>query len=444
MPRLKESLPQGRTLPAETWRARHRGILWLLAAHAGGLAIFGLLVGADPVHALVEGGILAVIALVAAAPALSQRARSVVAGFGLMSSSAILTHLSGGYVEAHFHFFVMLGIIFLYEDWVPFLLAIAYVAVHHGIAGTLDPSSVFNHPDAIAHPWRWALIHAAFILGLSAALIVTWNVTERSRRAEMRAQSEARGLRRELGAQEKMAALGSLVSGLAHEVRTPLTIVSSNASVIALRASKLEGPDAERARAQLMASVTEIQSSVDRMNGLVKQLKRFVRLEEQSQEILCLEPLVEEAIRLFRAANPAGPDVEVQLEATSPAALSALGVQQIVINLLSNAAEAIDPENGHVRVMTFDRNGYACLVVEDDGHGMTEEVRGRVFEPLFTTKSDGMGLGLSIVRKIAERHRATIECDSAPGRGAKFTIAFPTAKVVPVDAGAPELAARAS
>jgi diguanylate cyclase (GGDEF)-like protein len=108
----------------------------------------------------------------------STRVRVVAASFGLISCSAILVHLSGGYIEAHFHFFVMIGVLTLYQDWVPFLVAIAYVVLHHGAAGLLSPGIVYNHPSAVEHPWRWALIHGGFVLAASAAHIVAWRTNE--------------------------------------------------------------------------------------------------------------------------------------------------------------------------------------------------------------------------------------------------------------------------
>ena len=81
-------------------------------------------------------------------------------------------------IEAHFHFFVMIGMLTLYQDWMPFSVAIGYVVVHHGLAGVLVPASVYSHPAAIAHPWRWALIHGVFVLAASAAHIVAWRTNE--------------------------------------------------------------------------------------------------------------------------------------------------------------------------------------------------------------------------------------------------------------------------
>jgi diguanylate cyclase (GGDEF)-like protein len=73
---------------------------------------------------------------------------------------------------------VVIPILILYQDWGPFLLALVYVVIHHGLLGALDPSSVYNHPDAIAHPWRWAAVHAVFVVGASVASIVGWRVNE--------------------------------------------------------------------------------------------------------------------------------------------------------------------------------------------------------------------------------------------------------------------------
>jgi PAS domain S-box-containing protein len=188
-------LPRGDTLPEQDWRRRHRGVLLLMVFQLAGLTLFGLWKGIEPTHLALEMGLLGSLTATAALPSLPRRARAVFGAMALISTSALLTHFSGGYIEAHFHFFVMLGVIALYEDWVTFLLSIAYVGLHHGIVGTLDPKSVFNHPSAFENPWLWASIHAAFILWLSAALVVYWKTSERLRnRTELILRSSGAGL----------------------------------------------------------------------------------------------------------------------------------------------------------------------------------------------------------------------------------------------------------
>jgi len=175
---LLEHLPKGHLLPEHIWRRRHTTIVTLLWFHIAGLAAFGLATGRTPLHVLSESAVIALAAWVAGWERVGMKLRAAAASFGLITASAVLVHLSGGYVEAHFHFFVMIGVLTLYQDWTPFLLAFAYVILHHGVMGVLEPEQVYNHPDAVAHPWRWALIHGAFVLAASVAHIVAWRTNE--------------------------------------------------------------------------------------------------------------------------------------------------------------------------------------------------------------------------------------------------------------------------
>ncbi|HET8754850.1 MAG TPA: EAL domain-containing protein [Solirubrobacteraceae bacterium] len=175
---LQHWLPKGQLLPEHIWRRRHKTIVWLLWAHVPSLFVFGLVMGNSLGHMLFEAGVLVGPAWIATSDSVGIKLRVAAASFGLASCSAMLVHLSGGFIEAHFHFFVMIGVLTLYQDWMPFLLAIVYVVSHHGIVGVVSPDQVYNHPNAIAHPWRWALIHGLFVLAASAAHIVAWRTNE--------------------------------------------------------------------------------------------------------------------------------------------------------------------------------------------------------------------------------------------------------------------------
>lgn len=172
-------LPKGRGLPEAVWIARHRSILILLWLHVPAVAIFALATGRDLVHASVEAAAVGVPALVATWSRPSQMLRSVAASFGLMTSSAVIVHLSGGYIEAHFHFFVVIGVLALYQHWAPILLAVGYVVTHHAVTGVFDPRSVFNHQAALDAPLVWAGVHGAFILAVSIVSLVAWRLVER-------------------------------------------------------------------------------------------------------------------------------------------------------------------------------------------------------------------------------------------------------------------------
>jgi len=181
----RNALPRGRTLPRGAWRQRHRTLLALLWFQALALPVFGLVQGYGALHTLVEGLALALIAGLALLASSRPRLAAAMVSFGLVSASALLVHLSGGVIEAHFSFFVVIVLLTLYEDWMPLLLAVAYVVVHHGLTGALDPASVYNHPDAVAHPWKWAGIHAAFVAAAGVASVAAWRLNE-AVRAETR------------------------------------------------------------------------------------------------------------------------------------------------------------------------------------------------------------------------------------------------------------------
>jgi diguanylate cyclase (GGDEF)-like protein len=174
----RAKLPEGGSLPNEIWERRHRGIVALLWLHVAGIPVYGLILGVEPAHLVMEASIVAVATLAGSSPKLNRKLRSVAATLGLFSSSAILVHLSGGLIEMHFHFFVMVAVVSLNQDWLTFLLGIGYVLIHHGLIGWLFPADVFNHPAAINQPWKWALIHAMFISAESTALLIAWRLGE--------------------------------------------------------------------------------------------------------------------------------------------------------------------------------------------------------------------------------------------------------------------------
>jgi len=192
---LRQSIPEGRAITPHEWRARHRGILVLIWLHAFGLTVFGLYEGYGVIQSAGEGAVIAGMALVASSGRIRRSLRSAIASVGLVTCSAVLVQFSGGYIEAHFHFFIMLAIIAMYEDWVPYLLAILFVVIEHGLTGQFIPTAVYNHSDAIAHPWKWAIIHAALIVCESVALLVGWRVSERARaRADLILNSAGEGI----------------------------------------------------------------------------------------------------------------------------------------------------------------------------------------------------------------------------------------------------------
>ena len=172
--------------------ARHRALLALLWMHAVGLTIFALAEHVSVLHSLAHGLVIAAIASCAMLAHGNRRLAAAFVSVGLITSSALLVHIWGGVIEGHFHFFVMIALLALYEDWLPFLLAAAYVVVHHGLMGALDPGAVYNHRDAVEHPWKWALIHGGFVVAAGTASVVTWRLNENVRAETQAAYRRAR------------------------------------------------------------------------------------------------------------------------------------------------------------------------------------------------------------------------------------------------------------
>jgi len=191
--RLWAMVPSGGALPDEVWRSRFRFLVGLTWFHAIVIALIGPVLGWNrelslhalfdddfALHTVLEGSIVGFFALVASWRRLGRIIQATLVGFGLLSSSAILVHLSGGVIELHFHFFVMLAFLALCQDWIPYGLAVAFVAVHHGVVGVLFPRAVYNHQSAYDAPWTWAGIHAGFVLCSCVGSIVAWRYNERA------------------------------------------------------------------------------------------------------------------------------------------------------------------------------------------------------------------------------------------------------------------------
>jgi PAS domain S-box-containing protein len=203
------ALPHGRTLPEDVWQQRHRALLLILWIQAVGLTIFALSYGYGVFHSVAHGAVLASIALVAMAVKRHRRLAASAVSLGLISSSALLVHTWGGVIEGHFHFFVMIALLALYEDWLPFLLAAAYVVLHHGLMGVLDSGGVYNHPDAVAHPWKWAGIHGGFVVAAGIASVAAWRMNEDVRADTRRAYDQVRRSEARLAEAQRLAQIGS-------------------------------------------------------------------------------------------------------------------------------------------------------------------------------------------------------------------------------------------
>jgi hypothetical protein len=200
-------LPKGAGLSPEAWRQRHRFLVGVLWAHVPLLGLLGLIT--HPVlHLTLEIGLIAAFAALASRRDLGRSLRSTFTAFGLLTCSAVLVHLTDGRTEMHFHFFVVLVLIALYQDWRPFLLALAYVVVHHGTLSVIDPRAVYSDARDARAGLAQMLVHAGFVLAASAVQVSLWKFAEDAQAAVEHAEQATAQERQsaELAAQEQSLA----------------------------------------------------------------------------------------------------------------------------------------------------------------------------------------------------------------------------------------------
>ncbi len=222
---------------------------------------------------------------------------------------------------------------------------------------------------------------------------------------------------------ERLAALGQLSAGLAHEIRNPLGVIKGSAEMLE---KKLRG--ANPLESELAGYIS---SEVNRLNGLVTRFLDFARPSQLELSPLRIESVLERALEAARARYPtAAVSVERDYAKNQPAILADEQLcEQVFANLIFNAYEAMEGVPGKLRVATSaeSRDGQPglCVEIEDSGPGVPPELREQIFNPFVTSKKTGVGLGLSIVAKIVDDHRGTIQLKSGAGQGARFQVFLP-------------------
>ncbi|MBL0124365.1 MAG: PAS domain S-box protein [Betaproteobacteria bacterium] len=259
-----------------------------------------------------------------------------------------------------------------------------------------------------------------------------------------RKQAEAAraSLESQLRESQKMQAIGTLAGGIAHDFNNILATILGNVELA--REDVSTNPLA-------LQSLDEIHKASARARDLVQQILSFGRRQPTERKRILLCPVIQESVRLLRATLPARIGLEAHCEPDEPAVLAdATQIQQILINMVTNAMQAMRTESGHIRILLDSllpdvawieahhalRAFHAKhpgrivrLTVRDDGPGMDATTLARIFEPFFTTKpvDEGTGLGLSVVHGIVQTHDGAIEVDSQLGNGSTFTIYLPAA-----------------
>jgi PAS domain S-box-containing protein len=264
--------------------------------------------------------------------------------------------------------------------------------------------------------------------GTPVRLVVLRDVTEHHR------------LHEQLALGDRMASLGRLAAGVAHEINNPLAYMHTSLEVAARDLAALSDPRS----ANIAESIARAKDGAERVRGIVRDLKMLSRAEDEPSEAVDLAALLDSTLSL--AANAIGPKARViRRYGDAPRARATRGrLGQLFLNLLLNAADAIPegaPDRHEIRVTTrSDAAGRAVVEITDTGVGIPPELAERVFDPFVTTKAvgAGTGLGLAICHRVVTQLGGEITFESAPGRGTTFRVTLPASDAEPVRASAQE------
>lgn len=239
--------------------------------------------------------------------------------------------------------------------------------------------------------------------------------------------TEEHALQQQLVRAEKLAAIGQLSAGIAHELRTPLSTIR----VAAFDLKEMVAQMLPHSPEEMMEALELIEKNAVRCDTIIRNLLDFARESPREEEEVDLTGILRDCLSMMeKEIALQNITLTTHLEPLPPLWARLEDLQQVFSNLLLNALQAM-PEGGHLRVearrVPSERGDGVEVEVSDTGHGIPEEYRDRIFEPFFTTKEagKGTGLGLALCKRVLDRMNATIEVESQVGVGTTFTIRFP-------------------
>jgi signal transduction histidine kinase len=230
---------------------------------------------------------------------------------------------------------------------------------------------------------------------------------------------------------DRLASLGEMAAGIAHELKNPLAGIEVMAGLL-----RRQVPDSPNAQSLLADIISESKLA----NAIVVEMLEYVRPVRLQVERTAVGDVLHQSVTMAESKAPRGRvNVELDVEARLPTIeADQHQLAQVFTNLIANAFEALDG-NGHIRIaatggwqdddpaLTGHQDPQPIVVVDvhDDGPGVPNEIRDKIFYPFFTTKPQGSGLGLAIVRKIVDAHDGRIDVSAVPGKGTRFRVTLP-------------------
>ncbi len=424
---------------------------------------------------------------------------------GQMLYSALLIHLTGGRIETHFHVFGSLAFLAFYRDWKVLIPATIVVAADHFLRGVYWPQSVFG--ILTASPYRW-IEHAAWVIFEDVFLIrsclksveemkriatntaelefknqeLTYRekelvelndnldkkVSERTKNLQeanqqlQKTHEELKSAQIQLVQSEKLASIGQLAAGIAHEINNPMGFISSNLYVLGgymtdykawgnmveelkktVAAKDIEKANAIREQLNKLEQeknfdflskdidslLKESCVGTERIQKIVQELRIFTRNDHDRMELVQVDRIIDGILNIIHNELKYKAELKKNYGEVRPIRCNPQKMGQVFINLLVNAAQAIEGK-GVIMIETYQNNGHVCVDVRDNGRGIEEKIIGKIFDAFFTTKpvGQGTGLGLSVSYEIVKKHGGDIKVHSRVGQGSTFTVMLPAAE----------------
>ena len=303
--------------------------------------------------------------------------------------------------------------------------------VEKAISEAIETQSMYEVDYRLCQPdgtMRWLRTRGRPTLALDGRLAtLSGSVVDVTETKEMEAVVEDQ--QRSLAHLARVGMVGELSGALAHELNQPLTAILSNA-----QAAKRMIEHSPIDLSELRNVISDIIDDDARAGDVIRHLRALLKKDQARDEVIDINAVVSRTLELTRSALTAQRVVIVTRFACTPLPVRGDGVQlqQLLLNLVLNAAEAmagISRDSGALIVTTNSVNNELLQIsVSDTGPGIAETIRNRLFDPFFSTKQNGLGLGLSICRAIAEKHGGQIYAANNPGHGATFHVSLPLAK----------------
>jgi signal transduction histidine kinase len=414
---LLDVLPRGNALTDADWQRRHRLLLWVLAAHVPALAALAVWLHRPALPTVVALAITVVCLVLGQLSRSHRRTASVAVTAGLVWCSTVLVGLTGGTIEAHFHFFIIIGFIALYQDWVPFLFNVLFTVVSHGVGSMWLRTLMFNHPAAQANPWLWSVVHGLAVLVACVGVMIFWRLTEDE-------QLQKDRLTRELAEAEvqRRQFTSDLLVNLA---RRNQSMLYRQLDIIGQLEESEQDPDALAELFRLDHLTTRVRRNAE--NLLVLSGEKPPRVWSQPV------PLRD----VVRAAIAETEDLDrVVFEIDDRPLIDGAAVTDLthlIAELMENAVRYSPPDavvTVRARYDTRDRQGY-LLTVEDWGIGMAAAELAAANElladPPEIDLSVSKHLGFHVVARLAKRHDIQVVLTATPGSGVTASVALPAA-----------------